>query len=96
MGADTFFTQAKGDNANEAFANAVADAAWESGHGGYTGTIAEKQEFVEIPLPEGADPVEEANRLIDEGDSRIDDKWGPAGCFDLGDDEYMFFGWASS
>ena len=31
--------------------------------------------------------------LID--DSRITDKWGPAGCLRAGNGEYVFFGWAS-
>jgi len=27
---------------------------------------------------------------------RIDSKWGPAGCIALGDNTYLFFGWASA
>lgn len=34
--------------------------------------------------------------LMDMDDSRIRDKWGPAGCVKVGKDEYAFFGWASS
>jgi hypothetical protein len=26
----------------------------------------------------------------------VDDKWGPAGCIDLGDGRFAFLGWASS
>ncbi len=56
-------------------------ARWESGHGGYTGTIAEKDEFTVIqttPLRiEGAEAL--ADRLILAGDWRVEDKWGPAG-----------------
>ena len=48
MGADTFFTRSTGKNAKEAFSKAVQDAKHESGHGGYTGTIAEKSTFVMI------------------------------------------------
>jgi hypothetical protein len=36
-----------------------------------------------------------ARELIDQSDARIDDKWGPAGAFDLGGNNYLFFGWAS-
>ena len=42
-----------------------------------------------------------ARALIEGGDDRIDDKWGPAGCLDLGlfgggpKRTYLFFGWAS-
>jgi len=104
MGADTFFSRASGKSAQEAFRSAVEDAQYESGHGGYSGTIAEKGDFVMITLPEGRKAFEFADELIDAGDDRIDDKWGPAGCIALGapkgakDDtvgEYLFFGWAS-
>ena len=96
MGAETFTHRIKGKNAKDAFRQAVAEAQYDYGHRGYTGTIAEKDSFVMIPLPEGVHPVEYSYKLMDEGDKRIDDKWGPAGCFDLGNGEYFFFGWASS
>lgn len=94
MGATNFMTKSSGETAQKAFSSAVECAQWEHGHGGYTGTIAEKHSFITLDLPEGADPYREANRLIDE-DDRVSDKWGPAGCFDLGDGEYLFFGMAS-
>lgn len=96
MGADTFYCKAKGKNAKDAFNKAVEAAQYDHGHGGYSGTIAEKDDFIMITLPEGVNPSAYAYALIDEEDSRIDDKWGPAGCFDLGNGEYFFFGWASS
>jgi len=95
MGGTTFFITSKGDTAKEAFQNAVAEAQYESGHGGYTGTIAEKRSFTMIPFPAGKDAYDYAYELIDNCDRRIDDKWGPAGCFALGDGQYAFFGWAS-
>lgn len=42
MGADTFITIGSGKTFDEAFRAAVKQAQWEYGHGGYTGTIAEK------------------------------------------------------
>ena len=96
MGADVFHTQTRGTTAKEAFDIAVEDALYDYGHQGYTGSIAEKDSFVMIDLPEGRDPYEYAEELIDKYDSRIDDKWGPAGCFDLKNGEFYFFGWASS
>lgn len=104
MGACEFFTTATGKGAQDAFQNAVRDAQYECGHGGYTGTIAEKGSFVIINVPEGKKPWDYADELINAGDPRIDDKWGPAGCIQLGapkgakDDtvgRYLFFGWAS-
>lgn len=85
MGSDTFYTRAVGANAKEAFAAAVEDAKYMNGHGGYTGTIAEKRSFVVIdrkPVPiDTARMI--ANDLIERGDPRIDDKWGDAGCIEL-------------
>jgi hypothetical protein len=98
MGGCTFMTEAKGETAQAAFNDAVKDACFENGHGGYTGTIAEKQSFVIIPMPTGhtGGYADYANQLIEDGDPRIDDKWGPAGCIDMGLGHYLFFGWASS
>jgi len=96
MGACTFSDVGEGKNAREAFNNLVKDACYENGHGGYTGTIAEKHSFNMIVCPEGEDPFEYADTLIENGDRRVDDKWGPAGCINLGDGRYLFFGWASS
>lgn len=97
MGACTFVTSASGETADQAFKSAVRDAAFESGGGGYTGTIAEKETCVMIPMPvgHGDSPSGYAQQLLDEDDERISDKWGPAGCIDLGLGHYLFFGWAS-
>jgi hypothetical protein len=95
MGGETFYTIDNGKNAQEAFNNAVNQALYDYGHAGYTGTIAEKNSFVVIDVPEGMEPRDYAHHLIDKSDPRIDDKWGDAGCFDLGNGEYFFFGWAS-
>ena len=53
MGATNYITTSKGKNAKEALESAVEDACWYHGHGGYTGTIAEKDSFVEFPRPKG-------------------------------------------
>lgn len=95
MGASTFGVHVNGKTAKEAFRDAVSEAQYEHGHGGYTGTIAEKDSFIEIAVPQGEDPVAFANRLIEEDDPRVYDKWGPAGCVKLVDGSYYFFGWAS-
>lgn len=96
MGVETFETVATGATAREAFYAARAEAQHEHGHGGYTGTIAEKGSFVTLTPPEGEKPLDFARRLINEADERIDNKWGPAGCVKLGDGKWLFFGWASS
>lgn len=96
MGAETFIERARGKTAQAAFEAVSEQAAYEHGHGGYTGTIAEKSSFVMIQLPEGKDAEEYAEELIDDDDERISDKWGPAGCIQIGPEQFLFFGWASS
>ena len=92
----------RGKSAQEAFSALVSDARHSEGHGGYTGTIAEKHSFTMIPLSEPPEDLtieqhaqKEAQRLIEKDDPRVCDKWGPAGCFDLRNGKYLFFGWAS-
>jgi hypothetical protein len=82
MGANTFEDYAWGKTPQEAFQSAVEDAQHECGHGGYTGTIAEKHDFtmIEVPAKWKGNEEEYAYHLMQEDDSRISDKWGPAGC----------------
>lgn len=47
MGATNFHNIELGKDAKTAFNKAVEQALWEYGHGGYTGTIAEKGGFVD-------------------------------------------------
>lgn len=96
MGAASFTQVGKGETASLAFAYAREEAQFDHGHSGYTGTIAEKSNFILIPLPDGRDPHDYAEELMDNDDPRISDKWGPAGCIKIRDGEYLFFGWASS
>jgi hypothetical protein len=100
MGATTFGTKSSGKTAKEAFAEAVQEARYMHGHGGYSGTIAEKRSFTMITPPSNVgktekDLIKYAWELIDKGDPRVDDKWGPAGCIALPDGKWFFFGWAS-
>lgn len=98
MGACTFTVRSKGATAKEAFDKKVSEALHEDGHDGYSGTIAEKRNFVMIPVPDGTTTEQGyaiADKMLDEDDPRIRDKWGPAGCIDLKDGHYIFFGWAS-
>ena len=94
MGACEFKNDSAGRSAGEAFAAAVDSALWDHGHGGYSGTIAEKRDFT-VVLPEDSEtPMECVGRHIEA--NTFGDKWGPAGCVDLGDGHYRFFGKASS
>lgn len=95
MGACDFYTLGSGPNLKKAFRLAVDDAKYESGHGGYTSTIAEKNEVVLVDKADTTEAAfEKAYDLID--DPKVSDKWGPAGAIHISDtDKYVFFGWAS-
>lgn len=97
MGACSFVKVAKGDSAQEAFDSAVKEAQYQHGHDGYSGTIAEKDSFKLFnPSQEWLkDMIEERRHHDHKYWKEVDDKYGPAGCFDLGGGEWMFFGWAS-
>ena len=45
MGAVDFYCEVEGENAQDAFTQAQADALYWHGHSGYTGTVAEKMSF---------------------------------------------------
>ena len=96
MGACDFFDVGEGSTAKEAFHKLLEHALYTEGHGGYSGTIAEKYEFVMIDLPNGKEAYDYAEELMDEDDPRISDKWGPAGCIKMEKGKYLFFGMASS
>lgn len=98
MGASTFQDMAFGKTCHEAFRSCVEDAKWNYGHGGYTGTIAEKGNYVEFKCPPrvkyqtmlnwAADwdaPTNENHQALkDQMQSIYNDKWGPAVAIKLG------------
>lgn len=105
MGAQEFQEIGVGTDVTAAFTAARDQALWEHGHGGYTGSLAEKDAFVVIATAQHTLEAAEAmaDALIDAGDARIWDKWGPAGAIRLTplDDQpalqrWLFFGIASS
>ncbi|MFE3196874.1 hypothetical protein [Embleya sp. NPDC059237] len=101
MGAQDFYEVAAGTDLDTAFDDAVEQARHAYGHGGYTGTLAEKREYVPIdeePRTEGQ-ALRRAKELIDTNDRRISDKWGPAGALPMtrtpsGAARWLLFGWA--
>ena len=95
MGAEAFSSTSTGKTAKEAFWKAVDAAQRKYGYEGYTGSIAEKDEFVMIKAPKDLDPYEYTEKLSEEHDDRISDKWGPAGCIEVKKGTYYFFGSAS-
>lgn len=86
------------DTLHRVFRRAVELEAYESGHGGYTGTLAEKSEVTLVgTVKTRGEASALMDKLVDEDDKRISDKWGPAGAIFIEDDKaYVFFGYASS
>jgi hypothetical protein len=102
MGASEFTDVGRGKTAQEAFDKLVKDAQYEHGHGGYTGTIAEKHNFVTIGTEATLeDALARAANLLDANDKRVADKWGSAGCIEVNTvgtsntRVFVFFGVAS-
>lgn len=95
MGATDFFCTVTAANAKKAFEKAKQDAKHEHGHGGYTGTIAEKHEFVVLRVPAGTDPKDFVNKVCDDESHGYEDKWGPALCVEVSEGKFCFFGLAS-
>ena len=110
MGADIFYNRTKGTSPREVFQQEREHACYEHGHGGYTGTIAEKDGYTMSRKPKDidADKWIEMVEDFDEDDTSqehyralkkdfeiYDDKWEDALCVPT-DDGFIFCGWASS
>lgn len=97
MGAEFFETKSNGKSVEEAFKKAVDQALYDHGHSGYTGTIAEKDEFQTIPGYYSEEVSEEELEALLE-DRNLGDKWGPCAAIKIHGvpDTWLFFGWASS
>ena len=103
MGATEFKDYGVGKSPAEALQVLVWAAENNNGSGGYTGTIAEKGEYVmvrEAPMKH-LDAEQLADDLMEADDPCIADKWGPAGCIPIKPavpgpvSQWLFFGLAS-
>ncbi|MET9403947.1 hypothetical protein [Kitasatospora sp. NPDC002965] len=81
MGAERFTTYQDGIDVTQAFRDAVEDARYEYGHRGYTGTIAEKEDWQTVTsTPLSMDDAEAlADRIMRDYEHPLQDAWGPAG-----------------
>ena len=83
MGAYGFFDRAWARSAREAFGKLVEEAQDEHGRTGYTGSIAEKNDFVTVELPDGMsedDAVDYIARVSDPPEQHRDWSRGGPGC----------------
>ena len=77
------------------YAEFVDQEAWEHGHGGYSGTFAEKPEVkVEHPPVPGG-PYWDEEQALDHA-MEHNDKWGPAFAYRIADTTWLIAGWCSS
>ena len=93
MGSVDFWCRTSGKTAQEAFSEAVKEAQHWHGHNGYTGTIAEKSSFVMFPPMTLQEIKDNSETLLD--DPRVNGKYDPAGCIQIAEKDFLFFGWAS-
>jgi len=101
MGATPFVVVARGRDVLSAFRSAREDALHEHGHGGYTGTIAEKHDvtYGGWHLDDEAAARRFAIVELNADDERSQQRWtkdGPAGAVRFGVDGWVFFGLARS
>lgn len=100
MGGESFTHFAKGKDAATTFSSAVAQAQYDHGHSGYSGTIAEKPGF-EMRNGGTAMTRAEAYKFAGE-DGMENEKWGDAYAVPVKADDseeiigFLFYGWASS
>lgn len=87
MGAADFsqLVYGKYSDVNEAFREARKAALWEHGHGGYTGSIAEKHsvKLITPPVEYGTTEFNNWVRSQYDGNGLAADKWGPACAVEL-------------
>jgi hypothetical protein len=101
MGATTFYEIYQAATPEIAFTTAISSARYLNGHGGYTGTIAEKHSFT-IATTKNISDQNQAYHLAESLiDTKYSDKWGPAGCIPIIQPntslkKFLFFGWASN
>ncbi len=97
MGAQDFETISAGRNATEAFHSAVEQARYMNGHGGYSGTIAEKHTYDVVDVPkrissaklaamiagEQKPTTDACKAIVDRFARTYNDKYAPALCLAL-------------
>lgn len=94
MGGTTFHETGTGADPAAVFNRLRDEAAWEHGHGGYTGTIAEKPGFRVFTLPPGKTIADLNAALGGQWDPATrdwvqgDKAWLPAGLLDTYEDKW--------
>ena len=98
MGATTMGCEVPAKTGEEAIAefhHIKEENEYECGHGGYTGTFAEKTHCLILTPPHGDEywSILELKELVD--NSKEYGKWGPAVAGRISETEYYLYGWCS-
>lgn len=90
-----FIVLITGQSPERAFDTGTHAARLAFGNGGFTGTLADKGDFVLIRCPKHYEPRAYAESLIDLLDPRICDMWSPAGMIQQGPGSWWAFGFSA-
>lgn len=87
----SFILKAKGADAGEAFlASSYKDMA------AYPpSSMGQKHSFIQFVPSEGEEPLKAASRLITTEGSPVYGVAAPAGCIQIAEGDFLFFGWAN-
>ena len=90
-----FIQLVTGESPSRAFDIGTHAARLAFGNGGFTGTLADKGDFVLIRCPKHYEPRAYAESLIDSADERIAEMWSPAGMIQQTPGAWWAFGFSA-
>jgi hypothetical protein len=90
-----FIQLVTGESPARAFDAGTHAAKLAFGNGGFTGSLADKGDFVVIRCPKHQDPRAYAESLLESNDPRIADMWSPAGMIEQGPRAWWAFGFSA-
>jgi hypothetical protein len=95
MNLQPFIQLVTGESPSRAFDIGTHAARLAFGTNGFTGTLADKGDFVLIRCPKHYEPRAYAESLIDSADERIAEMWSPAGLIEQGPGAWWCFGFSA-
>jgi hypothetical protein len=95
MNLQPFIQLVAGESPSRAFDIGTHEARLAFGTNGFTGTLADKGDFVIIRCPKHCEPKAYAESLIDLADERIAEMWSPAGMIQQGPGAWWCFGFSA-
>ena len=95
MNLQPFIQLVTGESPSRAFDTGTHAARLAFGTNGFTGTLADKGDFLLIRCPKHYEPRDYAERLIASADERISEMWSPAGLIQQGPGAWWAFGFSA-